>query len=227
LAALLAAPVAHRGLWSPKGAPENTLAAFEAAVAAGYGIELDARLSRDDEVMVFHDDRLERLIGRQGRLADHTAAELAALRLRDSREPIPTLAQVLERVDGAALILIELKTLPGEEGPLDLAVARLTDAYHGPIAIIGFNPWSHAWWAQNRPDVLRGLDCRAADALVDAIQIGRPHFLALSLPMLSSAPAREARASGFPIVGWTVRSAADALAAADLCDNIIFEGLRP
>ena len=73
-ALLLDPPVAHRGLWSPKGAPENSLAAFEAAVDGGFGIELDVRLSSDGEVMVFHDAGLERMCGTQGRLADRTAS---------------------------------------------------------------------------------------------------------------------------------------------------------
>ena len=226
-ARLFRPPVAHRGLWSPKGAPENSLVAFEAAVEADYGIELDVRLSDDGVVMVFHDEGLERMVGRQGRIADHTAAELGAMRLRDSREPIPTLAEVLDRVDSQSLIHIELKTKPGEEGPLDAAVAALTDAYAGPIAVIGFNAWSHAWWAEHRPSVLRGLDCREPDKLAEHVAIGRPHFLALSVDMLDSAPARAARASGFPIVAWTVRSEEMAAAVADLCDNLIFEGFRP
>ena len=122
---LLHPPAAHRGLWSPKGAPENSLAAFEAAAEAGYGVELDVRLSADGEVMVFHDDGLERMVGRQGRFADHTAAELGAMRLKGTREPVPALREVLARVDGRSLIHIELKTRPGEEGPLDEAVARV------------------------------------------------------------------------------------------------------
>ena len=56
---LFAPPVAHRGLWRPDGAPENSLAAFQAAAAAGYGIELDVQLSADGEAMVFHDGKLE------------------------------------------------------------------------------------------------------------------------------------------------------------------------
>lgn len=62
---LFAPPVAHRGLWSPHGAPENSLAGFQAACAAGYGIELDVQLSADGEAMVFHDDTLARLTGRR------------------------------------------------------------------------------------------------------------------------------------------------------------------
>ena len=54
-------PVAHRGLWSPGGAPENSLAAFQAACAAGYGIELDVQITADGEAVVFHDYKLDRL----------------------------------------------------------------------------------------------------------------------------------------------------------------------
>ena len=61
---LFAPPIAHRGLWSRNGPPENSLGAFEAACEAGYGIELDVQLSSDGEAMVFHDDKLVRLTGR-------------------------------------------------------------------------------------------------------------------------------------------------------------------
>src|SRR3569623_3654743 len=70
-------PVAHRGLWSPDGAPENSLAAFQAACAAGYGIELDVQLSADGEAMVFHDGGLKRMTGLEARLSDLTTSELA------------------------------------------------------------------------------------------------------------------------------------------------------
>ncbi len=238
---LLDPPVAHRGLWDPKGAPENSLAAFEAAVEAGYGIELDVRLSADGAAMVFHDEGLERMVGRMGRLADHSASDLGAMRLRGGREPIPTLRQVFDRVDGRALIHVELKTRPGEEGPLDQAVADLLLTYSGPVCIIGFNARSHAWWANHRPEVLRGLDSyryddAASQALpaeirrslqaLEHIAIARPHFLALSTEMLADAPAGAARKAGFPIVAWTVRSEAQARGIAPLCDNIIFEGFR-
>lgn len=241
-ALLLDPPVAHRGLWSPAGAPENSLAAFEAAVDAGYGIELDVRLSSDGVVMVFHDAGLERMIGRQGKLADFTAAELTAMRLKGGREAIPTLEQVLDRVAGRALIHIELKTKPGDEGPLDRAVSALLDRYRGPVAVIGFNPYSHAWWAEHRPDVLRGLDSyayddAAASALPDDVRksfqqlehiaIARPHFLALGTDMLAGEPAEAARAAGFPVVAWTVRSEAQAAALAPYYDNLIFEGFQP
>lgn len=217
---------AHRGLWSAKGAPENSLAAFEAAAEAGYAIELDVRLSADGVAMVFHDERLERMTGRLGRVSDLSADALGALRLRDTREAPPRLNQVFDRIDGRCLIHVELKTRPGEEGALDAAVAAVIDAYTGPVTVIGFNPWSHAWWAQHRPHILRGLDSREADGLADAVEIARPHFLALSVDLLATPAALSARAAGFPVVAWTVRSEAQAAAVAGLSDNLIFEGFR-
>src|SRR5215469_13477476 len=107
-------PVAHRGLWSSSGPPENSLAAFEAACEAGYGIELDVQLSSDGEAMVFHDSTLERLTGQAGRVCDHTAADLAEMRLPGGEETIPTLSETLTLVGRRALVLIELKTPYGE-----------------------------------------------------------------------------------------------------------------
>ena len=64
---------AHRGLHDlNKGIPENSLAAFRAAAEAGYGAELDVQLSKDGEVVVFHDDTLNRVCGIKGRVADFT-----------------------------------------------------------------------------------------------------------------------------------------------------------
>lgn len=217
--------VAHRGLWS-MGRPENSLAAFAAAADAGYGIELDVRLSADGEAMVFHDETLARMTGRPGALAAHTAMALKALQLGGTGEPVPTLAETLACVAGRSLIHVELKTRPGEEGPLDEAVARLLDSYPGPVAVIGFNARSHAWWAQHRPDVLRGLGCRSSAELTENIGVARPHFLVLSTAMLDGAETRAARAAGFLVVTWTVRSAAEAAKVAPLSDNLMFEGFQ-
>jgi glycerophosphoryl diester phosphodiesterase len=105
---------AHRG-FSGK-APENTLAAFRAAIDAGCDmVELDVHLSRDNRVVVIHDDTLERTTSGRGHVADHTYAELKRLDAgswfdsRFSGEPIPALAEVLSLARGRVLVNIELK----------------------------------------------------------------------------------------------------------------------
>lgn len=237
---LFAPPIAHRGLWNGDGAPENSLAAFQAACAAGYGVELDVQLSADGEAMVFHDEDLQRLTGQAGRLCDRTAAELADLRLAGTDERIPTLLETLALVGRRALVLVELKTKAGQVGPLERRVHEIIMDHAGPLALIGFNPYSHAWFADHFPGVLRGLDSysyrdakgvspeqRAAFARLEHVAIARPHFLALGLDVLPSEAARRCRADGLPVVAWTVRAPEQWEAVKDACDNLIFEGFRP
>lgn len=232
--------VAHRGLWSPQGAPENSLAAFQAACAAGYGIELDVQLSADGEAMVFHDDSLQRLTGAEGRLTQRTAAELAELRLGGTDERIPTLLETLALVGRRALVLIELKTPAGRVGPLEQRVHEIIIDHAGPTAVIGFNPYSHAWFAERFPGVLRGLNSysyadahglepeqRAAFARLEQAAIAQPHFLALGLDILPGAAAARKRAEGLPVVAWTVRQPEQWAGITEHCDNLIFEGFRP
>ena len=230
-------PVAHRGLWSPDGPPENSLGAFQAACAAGYGIELDVQLSADGEAMVFHDDDLARMTGVPGRIGDHNAADLANLRLAGSDEGIPTLLETLALVGHRALVHVELKTPYGQVGPLEQRVHEILIDHNGPVCVIGFNPYSHAWFAERFPGVLRGLDSysykkaphmadalRASFAKLEHVSIARPHFLALGLDMLPSPKAAALRERGMPIVAWTVRRPDQWAAVQDCCDNLIFEG---
>ena len=98
----LSHPLAHRALHDrAKGRPENSRAAIRAAVAAGYGIEIDLQLSADGVAMVFHDEELGRLTEATGWVNQRSAAALGALRLRDAADGIPTLAEVLALIAGA------------------------------------------------------------------------------------------------------------------------------
>ncbi|HWT52613.1 MAG TPA: glycerophosphodiester phosphodiesterase [Caulobacter sp.] len=234
-------PVAHRGLWSPDGAPENSLAAFQAACAGGYGVELDVQLTADGEAVVFHDERLERMTGREGRVRDHTAADLGTMTLKGTDETIPTLADTLTLIGHRAMVFIELKTPFGDVGPLEKRVTDVLIDHNGPTAVIGFNPYSHAWFADHHPQILRGLDSyswnddsarklapemRKSLAALEQVEIARPDFLALGLDMLPSARADLYRAKGMPIIAWTVRSPDQWEGVRDHCDNLIFEGFH-
>lgn len=100
--------IAHRGA---KGyVSENTLAAFEKALDMNVsGIELDVFLSADGEIIVFHDEHLNRLCGVEGSVSEFTLPELRTLKV-DRLYPIPTLAEVFDLVDQKCLINIEIKT---------------------------------------------------------------------------------------------------------------------
>jgi len=143
---------AHRG--ASAHAPENTLLAFEQARAAhADGIELDVRLDGDGSVVVFHDDTLDRLCGRPGRIEDLKLADRRALRV--GGEGVPTLAEVLHAF-GDLEINVEIKA------PHPLRMARLVQATAKVIAasqrsdtilVSSFDPVVLAHFHQLVPDV--------------------------------------------------------------------------
>ena len=99
---------AHRGLHNAERA-ENSMSAFKASVAGGWGIELDIRLSKDGKLVVFHDDTLDRVCGREGKVIDFTADELATFKLKGTEDGVPLFSDVLLLVDGKVPLLIEIK----------------------------------------------------------------------------------------------------------------------
>jgi glycerophosphoryl diester phosphodiesterase len=124
-------------------------------------------------------------------------------------------------------------------GPLERRVHDVLIDHHGPTCLLGFNPYSHAWFADHHPKVLRGLnsysyqggdarhlapELRKNYAELRHVAIARPHFLALGLDMLPSKRADALRRDGLPIIAWTVRSQEQWASLSDHCDNMIFEG---
>jgi glycerophosphoryl diester phosphodiesterase len=189
--------------------------------------------------MVFHDATLRRLTGREGRLSDHSSADLRAMRLAGADETIPTLAEALTEIGRRAMVHIEIKIPYGEVGPLERRVHEVLIDHNGPTCIIGFNPYSHAWFAERHPKILRGLDSysykgpdakhlapdiRKRYAELGHVSIAKPHFLALSSDMLPSAKAEAFRRAGMPIVAWTIRDPTEWDRVRQSCDNLIFEG---
>ena len=105
-------PIAHRGLHNAKaGVIENSMPAFSAAIAKGYGIELDLRPAADGTPMVFHDLKLSRLIDAKGLITDYAAKDLAKLSYKaDPAARLITFVELLEHVGGRVAILAEVKS---------------------------------------------------------------------------------------------------------------------
>jgi glycerophosphoryl diester phosphodiesterase len=244
-AAFLRAPIAHRGLHDrARGIVENSRAAAEAAIAAGYGVELDVQRSADGEAMVFHDDDMRRLTGAPGLVTDYSAVALAGITLAGSTETVPTLAEFLARVAGRAPLLIEVKDQDGalgpDVGPLEARVGALLAGYAGPVALMSFNPHAVAALAEAAPDVPRGLttcnfeddewtlpDYRRAElsGLADAERLGVA-FISHDRRDLQNPAVRRLKAR-VPVLCWTVRSPAEEATARRIADNITFEGYAP
>ncbi len=148
--------IAHRGLFDNKSsAPENSMAAFQKAVEAGFGIELDVHLSADGQLMVFHDDTLKRMCGIEKAIADCTSQELQQYTLAKSQERIPLLKDVLKIVDGKVPMIIEVKPAPNCR-EVSAALAQMMQSYNGIYCMESFHPAAVAWFRRNEPSVLRG-----------------------------------------------------------------------
>lgn len=148
---------AHRGLHSrDRAIPENSLEAFRLAARAGYGIELDVRLSRDGQVVVFHDDTLDRVCGVHARVEDLDWAELRQLYLCDSNQRIPLLSEALEQIRGAGPLIVELKTGRRNRELCEKTYAQLEN-YRGEVCIESFNPAIVAWFRFHGRDLVRGV----------------------------------------------------------------------
>lgn len=147
---------AHRGLFdNEKVIPENSLAAFGRAVNAGYGIELDVQLTKDDQLVVFHDAALKRMCGVEGNVWDYTLEELKSFRLKNTAEVIPTFEEALKLIDGRTPLIVEYKM----DRPLTKVCElgnQLLRKYRGVYCIESFHPLALMWYRKHRPDVMRG-----------------------------------------------------------------------
>jgi glycerophosphoryl diester phosphodiesterase len=221
---------AHRGLHGD-GVLENSRAAFNAAMAAGDGIECDVQLSGDGTAFVFHDATLERLTDQQGELATLPSGTIGHIFLRGTTEPIPRLEEMLAIVAGKVPLLIEVKAPNREIGRLCLSVRRALEGYRGPVAVMSFNPEVGRWFADHGPRITRGLvvteeNKRGARGRIErhlALWRARPDFLAYDVRDLPSRFASAQRARGLPVLTWTVRDQLAEMAAAEYADAPIYE----
>ena len=231
---------AHRGLYEKdQSVPENSLAAFQRAVDAGYGVELDVQLTRDKVVVVFHDDDLKRVCGIDGRVDAYTFEELQAFPLLGTAHRIPTFADVLAVLDGKIPVIVELKSAGDWKGLCERTLPMLR-AYKGDCCVESFHPLLVRWFYLHAPEILRGQLSEASRysrryvPLYQSVMMSRlftnvlthPQFVAYRIgPKCLSV--RICEALGAMKVAWTARPADDHAKLARRNDAIIFEHYRP
>lgn len=228
---------AHRGLHSEdQSVPENSLEAFALAAEAGYGMELDVQLSRDGQVVVIHDDTLDRACGVAARVDELDYDELKKLSLFGTQARIPLFSEVLELVNGRTPLIVELKNGPRNDELCEKTWALLR-TYPGAYCVESFNPLIVAWFRFHAPTVLRGQLAqlpeeyvRSGRKIAEAVVLGntllnvaaRPQFIAYRIGPKPFA-VRFAEALGAMPVGWTSHSR-DSEAGRDA---VIFEYYTP
>ncbi|MFK7880997.1 glycerophosphodiester phosphodiesterase family protein [Roseobacter sp.] len=242
----LTTPLAHRALHDvSKGRPENSKAAIRAAIAAGYGIEIDVQQSADAQAMVFHDYTMDRLTEATGPLRGFSSKALRKIPLRGGDEGVPALPEVLELVEGQVPLLIEVKDQDGTMGPdvgcLEGAVAQALESYAGPVALMSYNPHSVKYLATVCPDVPRGIVTEAypesdwslpvatRDRLrqIPDYEMAECSFISHDIDDLDRPRVAELKAQGADILCWTAKSPQDEARARRIAQNITFEHYNP
>lgn len=235
---------AHRGLHDAlRGIAENSLTSFEAAVAQGYGVELDVHLSSDGVPVVFHDEELARMTGVEGEVGEWSLEELKTLKLIPSDDPIPTLAEALSLIGGQTPVLVEIKNHGKPVGPTESAVYEVIKEYNGPLCVQSFNPMSLSWFVRNAPHVLRGLISYSFPVEEVPLKattrfllknllftpLCKPHYIAYRHSDLAHHRLKRLhrmRARGTPVLAWTILTQEEADLARHRVDNVIFEGFH-
>lgn len=229
--------VAHRGLHSrDKSVPENSLEAFRLAAEAGYGIELDVQFSKDKQVVVFHDDTLDRVCGVHARVDELTYDELKELRLCGSDQTIPLFTEVLGVIRGRSPIICELKNGRNNR-ELCEKTYEIISGYRGDICVESFNPMIVAWFRFHAKDLLRGqlaqptrfydaetMSAPLAYALGHTLFncLARPQFIAYRIGFRPLS-VRMSELIGAMRVGWTSHEPRNEAGR----DTVIFEFYRP
>ncbi len=228
--------IAHRGLHD-KDCPENTLSAFGKAIEHNYAVEIDIQMTKDGQLVVFHDYDLERLTGLKGdiTLVDYDYIKDATV--CNSQEKIPTFEEFLHFIDGKIPVLIEIKHHK-KVGVVEGKIAELLRQYKGQFAVQSFNPFIVKWFKHHAPEFIRG---QLASDLKDDIaaqwqknfirylcmtKINGSQFISYDVSDIKRKQILRKKKK-MPIIMWTVRSEQDLEDTKGYYDNYIFEGFLP
>ena len=196
---------AHRGLSATH--PENTLAAFQAALDAGvYGVELDIHLSADGVPVVIHDDLLERTTNGIGSVTGKTVGDLREIDAGNGQY-VPTFEEVVALADGRLHFDIEIKGANCEQGVLDILLRHpgtraAISAFEWAVlaSVRSLNPSIELWVLTDT------ISSRALDA---ARELGAT-TLAVEYLAISDSSMKKAIGAGFDVMAWTVNSQKEA-----------------
>lgn len=229
--------IAHRGLHSEKdNIPENSMPAFERAIAFGYMTENDIHITADGEIVIFHDSKMNRMCGVDKVIEDLTLEEIRRYYLKNSNEKIPTLKEFLRLADGRVPLLIEFKCELHNYKRLCEEANKILSEYKGKYIIESFNPFVLYWYKKHHKDIMRGqlaLHCKDKGFVKGSVScflmnfLTKPDFVAFDCdepyrPMFTL----QRLYGAFP-VGWTFRSQEDVEKKKKIFKTYIFENFIP
>jgi glycerophosphoryl diester phosphodiesterase len=229
---LVKSPIAHRGLFTDK-IPENSIASLKNAIKNKCPVELDVTILVDGVVVVFHDEKLARMTGKDGFISNCSYADISKLTLAGTKEKIPTLKEALDAIDGKVPVLIEIKNY-GKVGVIEKAVWKVLQDYRGEYAIQSFNPYTLEWFKNNAPKIKRGqLASFFKNKEITGIKrfylkrmllnkkISEPNFISYSAEDMPNKYVKKYYGV-IPVLAWGIDSEEKENRISNYSDNIIF-----
>lgn len=223
--------IAHRGLHKGREIPENSMLAFQKAVEKNYGIELDITISKDNEIVVFHDDTLNRLCNINGNIEDFEYSFLKKLKLYGTQEHIPLFSEVLSLVENKVPLIIEIKKHKNI-GILETKLCELLNNYTGEYYICSFEKDILTWFKKNKPNLKRGLifetNLKKFQKYNKTLFLykyfkTKPDFISLDYKLLDSSIYSFCVKNNLPIISWTINSKEKYKKVNKKVDSVIFE----
>ena len=222
--------IAHRGLHS-SSIPENSLLSFQKALVNDYAMEFDLTITKDEKVVVFHDDNLLRLCNVDKDIEDITYSYLKELNLYNSNEKIPLLKEVLDLVNGKIALIIEIKKHKSI-GVLEDNIVKLLNNYNGEYFICSFEKNILTWFKNNNPHLKRGLIFESSPKRFEKYNKTlflykyyktKPNFISLDYRLLDSSIYEFCKNNNLELITWTIRNKEDYKKIKDKVDGVIFE----
>ena len=216
--------IAHRGIFDNEKVPENSIKAFMNAVNKKYIIEFDIHLTKDNKIVVFHDDKLDRMTNKKGFIKDYEFEELRKTRLLNTKYFIPSLEEVLSLINGKVPILIEIK-YDNNKKRLCKDLIKILDNYKGEFAVQSFDPYIVSYFRFHKNDYIRGLllNGKKIKGLISnniLIPICKPDFLSINKNMSNNKKIKKYNDKKEVFI-WTIKSKNDIDKYKNKCDNLI------
>lgn len=216
----------HRGKHN-KYIKENSIEAFKGAISDGLGVELDVRITKDNYVVVSHDDSLKRVYGKDILIEDS--------RYEDVKEYVPLFGDVLNLINDQIGVMVEIKS--NKVGRLEEEVCKILKEYKGRYVIVSFNPMSLKYIRKREPSIIRGqLSYNYKDSKFNWLMkvalrnlwfnmLSKPHFISYGIKGYSYKLLNKYRKNGCFIIGWTYNNDKDKNELKKVFDNMIIEDL--
>ena len=220
--------IAHRGVFNNKDIPENSLKSFREAVKLNYDVEFDIHLTKDNILVVFHDDNLKRMTGLDKNIQDCTYDEIKDLKLLNTNEHIPTLDEVLKVIDNKVFMDIEVKSTKRIKETCDLLIDKLKN--YKDYSFKSFDPRIVRYINKNYPDMKVGYligdkyDVKILKYILPSrllIKYSGCDFLSISKHLLKKKKFKKL-SDKYPIQVWTIKDMKEILndKYTYICNNI-------